>query len=474
MLATCSRRRAVLGASGFLALLCAAPVTTQNAQWVSADRPGQIRPPGRWAWEAFEHDAARNEFVLFGGWNYFNPELGDTWTFDGATWIQHNVIGPTARSGHAMAFDPVRREIVLFGGLTGANQWLNDTWVWNGSAWSLKAPTNSPSPRHKCALVADTARDRLVLFGGWNASTPVLDETWEWDGSNWVPIVTVAKPPARSEMAMAYDSARQRVVMFGGGGIVFRNDTWEYDGTNWTEVRTATAPPVRTNIRMVYVPSLSGIVLFGGMAPSCAEYGDVWLYDGVNWTELGASGGPSARNGVGMALDPTSGRVLVIQGATHTCIPYVYSDESWWLSPRFASYAAYRQSCPSSAGTPQLDAVSPPAVGQQFQLQATGLGSNRAGVLLFGFQDQLWGLNPLPLELTAIGAPGCYVNIDPAVPFPVPTNGLGIATAVYPLTNSFALIGAEFFNQYVSLDDAPPGRALTITTTNAGHGVVGL
>lgn len=142
--------------------------------------------------------------------------------------------------------------------------------------------------------------------------------------------------------------------------------------------------------------------------------------------------------------------------------------------PPSASYATYRLSCDSSVGTPQLSCSALPRVGHQMQIDVTGLGPNRIGYLLFGFQDQTWGLNTLPLDLAAVGAPGCFVNVDPAAQFVVPTNLNGDAGATYPIPNDPAIAGITFFNQYVSLDDAPPGRMLQIATTNAGRGVVGL
>ena len=46
-----------------------------------------------------------NQIVLFGGYSVANVYLDDTWTFDGTTWSQLSVLGPsrahTTRHGHA-------------------------------------------------------------------------------------------------------------------------------------------------------------------------------------------------------------------------------------------------------------------------------------------------------------------------------------------------------------------------------------
>ncbi|MBK8976126.1 MAG: hypothetical protein IPM29_09375 [Planctomycetes bacterium] len=142
-----------------------------------------------------------------------------------------------------------------------------------------------------------------------------------------------------------------------------------------------------------------------------------------------------------------------------------------------ASYTSYRQSCRSSVGATQLNATLPIA-GQVWTLSVTGLKPNTVGYVFFGLRDDYLGLIPLPLELGLIGAPGCYINVntDPgtqAVDQLLPSNGQGVATAQIGLPTDPAVIGFTFYNQYVSLD-APPGRSLGITTTNAGRGVVGL
>jgi hypothetical protein len=144
------------------------------------------------------------------------------------------------------------------------------------------------------------------------------------------------------------------------------------------------------------------------------------------------------------------------------------------LSAPVASYTTYRSSCSSSAGTPQLTNLTLPRAGQRLELQVSGLGANKVGYLLFGFADDVWSFNLLPLDLTALGATGCFLNIAPVVSLLVPSDGAGVARPVAQIPNDQGVLGLRFFNQYVSLNDSPPGRLLPITTTNAGRGVVGI
>lgn len=79
-------------------------------------------------------------------------------------WTQRNTgRSPTPRGGHAMAYDSARERLVLFGGINGL-QPEGDTWEWNGATWV----NVSPSPPHLTAhaMAYDSDRGRVVLFGG--------------------------------------------------------------------------------------------------------------------------------------------------------------------------------------------------------------------------------------------------------------------------------------------------------------------
>ena len=53
------------------------------------------------------YDAARGLSILFGG-NSGNNYLGETWEWNGTTWAQRDLSGPSARYFHAMAYDAGR------------------------------------------------------------------------------------------------------------------------------------------------------------------------------------------------------------------------------------------------------------------------------------------------------------------------------------------------------------------------------
>src|SRR5579864_569990 len=80
--------------------------------------------------------------VLFGG--AANGFPTDTWVWDGATWTQQNVSGPSGRDDFGMA--ALDGRVVLFGGLENGSVTKGDTWHWVGASWTQDNVTG-PSPR---------------------------------------------------------------------------------------------------------------------------------------------------------------------------------------------------------------------------------------------------------------------------------------------------------------------------------------
>ena len=189
-------------------------------------------PPSR-AEAVMIYDTARRCLVLFGGYRVVDGKrtrLGDTWEWDGASWKQAGVAGPSPRNGAAMCYDPVRGCAILFGG----NGPSGETWTWEGRSWTEVKPVLSAG-RFNSVMVYDESRRRALRFGGWNGKTRV-DETWSFEGRAWRQI-GIAGPEARNHAAMVYDAQRRRLVLFGGhdGEKVF-GDTWEWDGSTWSRV----------------------------------------------------------------------------------------------------------------------------------------------------------------------------------------------------------------------------------------------
>lgn len=256
------------------------------------------------------YDSARSVSVLFGG--YDTTDLGDTWEWDGSSWLLRSSAGPSARNQHAMAYDSERNETILFGGVTEPSVFRGDTWAWDGTSWTLLANLG-PSARYQHAMAFDSARGVTVVFGGADASATLQTDTWEWDGTQWLLRSNVG--PSRNGAEMVYDSARERVVLFGGSnqpGTVNYNDTWEWDGTTWTQVAT-TGPSPRRAHGMAY-DSMRGVaVLFGGW-DGTESLNDTWEWDGTQWLEaIGPQ--PESRSFHMLVHDAARDRTIVFGGS---------------------------------------------------------------------------------------------------------------------------------------------------------------
>lgn len=343
-------------------------------EWDGADWQAlspAVVPEDRTA-HAIVYDAARQQVVLFGGMDPFNPweVAATTWILAGGTWRAATVAHlPPARFGHAIAFDPIRQRVVLFGG--AYSRWsvrMGDTWEWNGTDWTAVRPATSPSERSGHAMAFDPVRQRIVLFGG-SDEYGRFDDTWTFDGLTWTAVQSpspgqrdgarldydsrrgelllfgglsntapnggalwrlgaqgwelrthVTAPGARVGHSMASDPHRGVVLLFGGnsdrlGGVDF-GDTWEWDGANWQGRSPAASPAARWQSALTYDPVRRRSVLFGGrgqVGSSAVHYGDTWQWDGTTWSQTAATG-PSPRWRHAIAFDVASQQVVLFGG----------------------------------------------------------------------------------------------------------------------------------------------------------------
>lgn len=175
--------------------------------------------------------ALGGRIVLFGGDVFSPPILGDTWEWDGTAWDRRYVAGPSPRFGSAST--TLNGKMVLFGGLVEPHppnaSPVAETSEWDGCSWTQRN-VSGPSPRSHMAMA--TLNGKAVLFGGAYA-VPGLDDTWEWDGSTWTQR-NVVGPPGRLGHRMA--TLNGKIVLFGGFTQslsmpkVSYGDTWEWDG----------------------------------------------------------------------------------------------------------------------------------------------------------------------------------------------------------------------------------------------------
>jgi N-acetylneuraminic acid mutarotase len=140
-------------------------------------------------------------FVLFGG-TATSGAVGDTWSFDGTTWTKLAAQGPSGRYGATVSTlgdggggSGSGGRIVLFGGSSDwlGMQTLGDTWIFDGTSW-IQFGGIGPRPRTDAA--AAELDGQVLLFGGLDGSGNPLDDTWTFDGTAWTR-QDVPSPPAR-------------------------------------------------------------------------------------------------------------------------------------------------------------------------------------------------------------------------------------------------------------------------------------
>jgi hypothetical protein len=261
---------------------------------------------------ALAYDSNRARTAMFGG-SANDVVFSDTWEWDGFYWTQMDDIGPGSRVDHAMAFDDARNVALLFGGIpsgdvTGSP--FSDTWQWDGGDWT-QLSRSGPSARSGHAMAFDSNRKVAVLFGGIDSTGAGLADTWEFDGQDWTQQED-AGPQGRAGAAMTFDAAGLRVILFGGSGAIAGQvafgDTWAWDGKTWVQIADF-GPPGRSAFGMVSMGD--GIALFGG-AP---QFGDTWEFDGKHWTQR-QDIGPGPRSGHAMAFDIVRSRIVLFGGLT--------------------------------------------------------------------------------------------------------------------------------------------------------------
>ena len=127
------------------------------------------------------------------------------------------------------------------------------------------------------------------------------------------------------------------------------------------------------------------------------------------------------------------------------------------------------QTCNGSANsTPLLGVTGRPTLGAQPTLWLSDAPPNAIAACAFGFDTTA----PYPIDLTALGAPGCRQYFPIAVASVVIASNLGIGQQTLPVPSAAATIGAVVYAQWWVLD--PPANALDLTSSNYARLLVGL
>ncbi|MDP6424738.1 MAG: sulfatase-like hydrolase/transferase [Planctomycetota bacterium] len=137
-----------------------------------------------------------------------------------------------------------------------------------------------------------------------------------------------------------------------------------------------------------------------------------------------------------------------------------------------AAWFVFGTACSGNPKTPKFAASAGqrPLLGQTFTTEVTDLNTGvTVNLGMLGLSRTKYGTIPLPLDLTAIGAPGCtlYLSLDILVPLLVTG---GKATWNFPIPSVTALNGLRFYQQVGVFETSV--NTLKMIFTNAGEGCI--
>jgi PKD repeat protein len=142
----------------------------------------QGTPPPVRAFGSMATDAS-GQVVLFGGYNAVTGYLNDTWIWSGTAWRQVSTLAaPSARKMAVLAFfnkpnGGTASGLAIFGGQDGSGD-LGDSWTWNGTSWiPLYAAGPGQPPIRSDAMAATDINGSIILFGGTSSGTQ-LNDLW--------------------------------------------------------------------------------------------------------------------------------------------------------------------------------------------------------------------------------------------------------------------------------------------------------
>lgn len=207
----------------------------------------------------------------------------------------------------------------------------------------------------------------------------------------------------------------------------------------------------------------------------------VKLYD-INGTFItsASSGGPGSHGKLVFTINEPGLYYIAVAGglfaSTGDYVLYTGSCDPMFVASAFSTTPPSTNACPgSNTLRPALTAASTesPQLGSTFVVRLQNTLPNSIAAPFLGFSRTLayGGSLPLPFDMTPVGAPNCFLRVDPVLMTALLTDaaGVGYIDTVLPATP--AARGFTFFMQSIQLD--PPNNALGISMTNDVRIVVG-
>lgn len=394
------------------------------------------------------YDSWRGELLQVGGTSLLGVAHGDMWTRRNQQWLRDpsGAFPFQPRRWPSVVFDSWRGRVVLFGGgeldpgagATYSTAIAKGTYEWDGAQWHDVSPPNTTYPFHpqqtyRSAVAFDRQRGRTVVYGGEYVSpgfNQELSDTWEWDGVAWQLMAPATVPPPAPYVSMAYDNVTGLCWLHSGGQL------WTWDGIDWTAAGAVTIADPVWSIRLVEDRARDKLVML--------TLNGSYELQGGSWMPVG-----SRRSTGAAAFDLAEGAIIGIDnGAT-----FAFGD------PAAATIAPFGAGCSGTSGVPVLHGDRPPRLGTTLPLRIENAASGVSVGLLGGDVATYAGLQ-LPVDLTAIGMPGCELRtaIDASQVV------AGASWSIPLPAGATSLLGAVFRVQALVLD--APANAFGAVMTN--------
>ncbi|MFN7966464.1 MAG: zinc-dependent metalloprotease family protein [Acidobacteriota bacterium] len=313
-----------------------ATVTLPTPGWNLRTISGPIRR-GTYSTD-FAFDANRGVIVQYGGSHPDGQMLGDTWEWDGITWVQRSPAHtPGQRSQHSMTYDTRRKSVLLFGGYSNSPFPFNnrDVWAYDGNDWSLVSSSPDGPPANVALtgdITFDSVRGKLVMVYERSGPGGPQNDTWEFDSATATWSLASSGPgPEFSFSPIEFDAARGNTV----GQSYWWSDayenarTWTSTGAGWL---TAPTSPPRYNPALAYDSVRRRITMHSccrGQGPG-AYRTDTYAFNGAQWGPVLPDITTSQQDAVipyGMAFDSRR-RAMVMIGSAYN--DAYYSAEQTW------------------------------------------------------------------------------------------------------------------------------------------------
>ena len=264
-------------------------------------------------------------------------------------WNEIDVSGPSARDDHTWTIDGDGATTYLFGGRTDDGP-SNELWTFdlaafdlNDGAWTQLEPAGDlPGPRfgHTATWVPDFG---LVIWSGQGVGAEFFDDIWAYDpaANAWRELPSLgAVPPARYGSCASIGPDGELWISHGFTDTGRFSDTRSYDfasGT-WTDRTPLSRVPVERCLHDCFWSSNDQLVLYGGQTTGVAALGDVWAYDyGLGEWTRGADPGAPARQLYSLASNPTGTDAVVYGGGG---LDGGFLSDMWGLDPLTLELAA--------------------------------------------------------------------------------------------------------------------------------------